>query len=207
MGQTYSLVSAVQDEEQERLYGLLDSVKAPKIWLEFDTIDDCSTSGSATVTKYPTEQGTYATDYKYKNPDTVRMTGVISAGGATGLTSVLTRMGTLDRQTAIENIRTNLKELTQKMILLNIQTRNAGRRDNMTMTSYEINENYDNYGSMEVTMNFQEVPQFDGSGKIVRNKSDSPTQENGITMTQAITIGAGILVAGSALSGNIAALS
>ena len=186
MGQTYSLVGTVSRD----------------ILLEFDTIDECATGGSATVTKYPTERGTYATDYKYKNPDTVRMVGIISSGGVTGYTSVLRRLGTWDRQTAIETIRTNLKELTQNMTLLNIQTRNAGRRDNMTMTAYEINETYDNYGSMEITMQFQEVPQFNGAGKLVRNASDSPTQETGITMTQAVAIGAGILVAGSVIAAN-----
>ena len=72
----------------------------------------------------------------------------------------------------------------------------------MTMTAYEINETYDNYGSMEITMQFQEVPQFNGAGKLVRNASDSPTQETGITMTQAVAIGAGILVAGSVIAAN-----
>lgn len=184
MGQTYSLVG----------------VDPQDILLEFDIIDECVTGGSATVTKYPTEKGTYVTDYKYKNPDTVRMVGIISSGGATGYTSVLKRLGTWDRQTTIEMIREKLKDLTRDMTLLNIQTRNAGRRDNMTMTSYEINETYDNYGSMEVTMQFQEVPQFNGSGKVVRNASDSPTQDNGITMTQAAAIGAGILVAGAVVA-------
>lgn len=206
MRQTYSLVSSNEEEDQLQLYGLLGSKKGRKIWLEFDTIDECATGGSSTVTKYPTERGVLKTDYKYRNPDTVRMTGIISSGGATGLSSILSRMNSWDRQTAIESIRTNLDTLVSGIILLDIQTRNAGRRDNMTLTAYEINETYDNFGSMEVTMQFQEVRQFNNKGKVVRKASDSDTQESGITMTQVAAIGAGILVAGSVIAANKAAL-
>lgn len=191
MGQTYSLVG----------------VEPQEILLEFDTIDECTTGGSATVTKYPTEKGTYVTDYKYKNPDTVRMVGIISSGGMTGYTSVLSRLGTWDRQTAVEMIREKLKDLTRNMTLLNIQTRNAGRRDNMTLTSYEVNETYDNFGSMEVTMNFTEVQRFGASGAVVRNASDTATQESGITMTQAVMLGVSAITVGSSIiRGNAAAL-
>lgn len=191
MGQTYSLVGVLQGN----------------ILLEFDTIDECTTGGSSTVTKYPTEMGTNVTEYKYKNPDTVRMTGVISSGGATGYTSVLSRLGSWDRQTAIEAIRNNLRNLVTNMTLVNIQTRNAGRRDNMTLTSYEINETYDNFGSMEVTMNFTEVQRFGASGAVVRNASDTATQESGITMTQAVMLGVSAISVGSSIiRGNAAAL-
>ena len=187
MGQTYSLVGTVKGD----------------ILLEFDMIDECVTTGSSTVTKYPTEKGTNITEYKYKNPDTVRMTGVISSGGATGYTSILSRLGSWDRQTAIETIRNNLRDLVRDMTLLNIQTRNAGRRDNMTLTSYEINETYDNFGSMEITMNFTEVQRFGTSGAVIRNASDSATQDSGITMTQTVmAIGAGALIVGSAIALN-----
>ena len=191
MGQTYSLVGVLQGN----------------ILLEFDTIDECTTGGSSTVTKYPTEMGTNVTEYKYKNPDTVRMTGVISSGGATGYTSVLSRLGSWDRQTAIEAIRSNLRNLVTNMTLVNIQTRNAGRRDNMTLTSYEVNETYDNFGSMEVTMNFTEVQRFGASGAVVRNASDTATQESGITMTQAVMLGVSAITVGSSIiRGNAAAL-
>lgn len=191
MGQTYSLVGVLQGN----------------ILLEFDTIDECTTGGSSTVTKYPTEMGTNVTEYKYKNPDTVRMTGVISSGGATGYTSVLSRLGSWDRQTAIEAIRSNLRNLVTNMTLVNIQTRNAGRRDNMTLTSYEVNETYDNFGSMEVTMNFTEVQRFGASGVVVRNASDTATQESGITMTQAVMLGVSAISVGSSIiRGNAAAL-
>lgn len=190
---------------QDRSYSIV-GVKSGRIELEFDTIDECTTSGSATVTKYPTENGILVTDYKYKNPDTVTMVGIVSEGGLTGFSSIYRIMGKWDRKSAIEAIRTNLDTLVGNMTLLNIQTRNAGRRTNMTLTAYEINETYDTFGTMQVTMQFQQVPQFDGTGAVARNASDTDTTDTGIMNTQSIlAIGAGALAVGGIVSGNIAA--
>jgi hypothetical protein len=181
-------------------------VKSGRIELEFDTIDECTTGGSATVTKYPTENGILATDYKYKNPDTVTMVGIVSEGGLTGFSSIYRIMGKWDRKSAIEAIRKNLDTLVGNMTLLNIQTRNAGRRTNMTLTAYEINETYDTFGTMQVTMQFQQVPQFNKNGTVARNASDLNTTDTGIMNTQSLlAIGAGALAAGGIVSGNIAA--
>lgn len=181
-------------------------VKSGRIELEFDTIDECTTSGSATVTKYPTENGIQVTDYKYKNPDTVTMVGIVSEGGLTGFSSIYRIMGKWDRKSAIEAIRTNLDMLVSNMTLLNIQTRNAGRRTNMTLTAYEINETYDTFGTMQVTMQFQQVPQFNKVGTVARNAADLNTTDTGIMNTQSIlAIGAGVLAAGGLVAGNIAA--
>lgn len=181
-------------------------VKSGRIELEFDTIDECTTSGSATVTKYPTENGIQVTDYKYKNPDTVTMVGIVSEGGLTGFSSIYRIMGKWDRKSAIEAIRTNLDMLVSNMTLLNIQTRNAGRRTNMTLTAYEINETYDTFGTMQVTMQFQQVPQFNKVGTVARNAADLNTTDTGIMNTRSIlAIGAGVLAAGGLVAGNIAA--
>lgn len=181
-------------------------VKSGRVELEFDTIDECTTSGSATVTKYPTENGIQVTDYKYKNPDTVTMVGIVSEGGLTGFSSIYRIMGKWDRKSAIEAIRTNLDMLVSNMTLLSIQTRNAGRRTNMTLTAYEINETYDTFGTMQVTMQFQQVPQFDGTGTVARKASDLNTTDTGIMNTQSIlALGAGVLAAGELVAGNIAA--
>ena len=180
-------------------------VKSGRIELEFDTIDECTTSGSATVTKYPTENGIQVTDYKYKNPDTISMVGIVSEGGLTGFSSIYRIMGKWDRKSAIEAIRTNLDMLVSNMTLLKIQTRNAGRRTNMTLTAYEINETYDTFGTMQVTMQFQQVPQFNKDGTVARNASDLNTTDTGIMNTQSIlAIGAGVLAAGGLVTGNIA---
>lgn len=181
-------------------------VKSGRIELEFDTIDECTTGGSATVTKYPTENGIQVTDYKYKNPDTVTMVGIVSEGGLTGVSSIYRIMGKWDRKSAIEAIRTNLDMLVSNMTLLNIQTRNAGRRTNMTLTAYEINETYDTFGTMQVTMQFQQVPQFNKNGTVARDPADLNTTDTGIMNTQSmLAIGAGALAAGGIVAGNIAA--
>ena len=190
---------------QDRSYSIVGA-KSGRIELEFDTIDECTTSGSATVTKYPTENGIQVTDYKYKNPDTVTMVGIIADSGITGLSTLYRIMGKWDRKSAVEAIRTNLDMLVSNMTLLKIQTRNAGRRTNMTLTAYEINETYDTFGTMQVTMQFQQVPQFDGTGAVARNASDADTTDTGIMNTQSmLALGAGLLAAGELVSGNIAA--
>ena len=190
LGEAYSIVGA----------------KSGRIELEFDTIDECTTGGSATVTKYPTENGIQVTDYKYKNPDTVTMVGIVSEGGLTGFSSIYRIMGKWDRKSAIEAIRTNLDTLVSNMTLLNIQTRNAGRRTNMTLTACELNETYDTFGTMQVPMQSQQVPQFNKGGTVARNASDLNTTDTGIMNTQSLlAIGAGALAAGGIVAGNIAA--
>lgn len=175
--------SNIWDKLVNATYGIVGS-GTDKVWLEFDTIDECTTTGSSTTTKYPTEYGLQVTDYKYKNPDTVTMVGVISEGGLLGVNSLYSRMGSWDKNTALETIRSNLKELVNKMTLVDIQTRNAGLRKSMTLTSYTINENYDTYGLLEVQMTFQEVIQFTQQGEIVRNVADSKTVNAGVAETR-----------------------
>ncbi len=165
--QTYSIVGATDS----------------KLWLEFDTIDECTTAGRASVTQYPTEVGTKGVDYKYSEPDTVTMTGLMSEGGVLALSSIYPRMGTFDKKSAIEKIRNNLNVLKSEMTLVNIQTRNAGLRTNLTLVNYEIDETYDTYGVMSVSMTFQQVPQFPKLGENVTKASDASTKDGGVTMT------------------------
>lgn len=167
----------------ESTYGIV-GMDDNKVWLEFESIDECTTNGSSTATKYPTEYGVQITDYKYKNPDTVTMVGVISEGGLLSVNSMFSRMGTWDKTSALEQIRNNLATLVRQMTLVNIQTRNAGLRKFMTLTSYTINESYDTYGLMEVQMTFQEVPQFTIKGERVLNVADTATKNAGVCETQ-----------------------
>lgn len=165
--QTYSIVGAVDS----------------KLWLEFDTIDECTSTGRASVTQYPTEVGIKGVDYKYSEPDSVTMTGLMSEGGVLSVSSIFPRMGTWDKKSAIEKIRNNLNKLKSDMTLINIQTRNAGLRTNLTLTMYEIDETYDTYGTMSVSMTFQQVPQFQKLAENVTNPSDQSTKDGGVTMT------------------------
>lgn len=169
---TYSLVGATDD----------------KVWLEFQSIDECSMTGNATVTKYPTEMGIQKTDYKYSTPDSVTIVGIVQRSGGRGsipeINSLNPIMGTFDRATAVERIRNNLRTLKRNMILLNVKTRNGGLWTNMTLTDYTIDETADNFGLFQVTMQLQEVPQFNEQGEQVRNPADSSTKSSGITMTR-----------------------
>lgn len=164
-------------------YGIV-GWKAGELLLEFDTIEECTTAGRASVTQYPTEYGDKAIDYKYSEPDTVTMTGILSEGGALGVNSIWWRMGTWDRKSAIKQVRETLQTLKSNMTLVNILTRNAGLRTRLTLVNYEIDETYDTYGTMSVSMTFQEVPLFNQKGEFVKSPSDSKTQNGGITMTQ-----------------------
>lgn len=157
-----------------------------KILLEFDTIDECNTSGRASVTQYPTEYNTKDVDYKYSEPDTVAMTGILSEGGVVARSSIIPRLGTFDKKSQIEKTRDRLRQLKRDMTLVNIQTRNAGLRTSLTLTGYEINETYDTYGTMSVSMTFQEVPQFNKQGEFVDNPADKSTQNGGIVQTRQI---------------------
>jgi len=155
-----------------------------QLWLEFDTIDECTTTGRASVTQYPTEVGTIGVDYKYSQPDSVTMTGLISEGGFLARSSIFPRMGTFDKKSAIEKIREKLKTLKSNITLVDIQTRNAGLRTNLTLINYEIEESYDTYGIMSVSMTFQEVLKFDTDGQTVAKVSDKKTENGGVTMTE-----------------------
>ncbi len=181
--QTYSIVSASDVTNNESPW---DKFTGVNILLEFDTIEECSTTGRSTTTQYPTESGFKVTDYKYHNPDVISMRGILSEGGILGLTSVLPRLGTWDRKSAIETVRKRLDELCSNMTLVDIQTRNAGLRKNLTLTTYEINEDYDTYGLMAVDMTFQQVLLFNRSGQFTARASDQKTQQGGIAQTQVL---------------------
>lgn len=158
--------------------------------LDFDVITECTTSGSAVATKYPTEYGQSATNYKYASPDTVAMTGIISLGGAFnagfGINgNVITDAA--DRKTLVENIRRQCKELVSTLSLLTVQTRNSGLWENMTLIQYTIDETVDNFSQLVVQMDFQQVPQFTTGGKFVSNPADEQTINLGQTLTQIFT--------------------
>lgn len=168
---------------QGSTYAVVGQDEKKKLWLEFQTIDEASMTGNATVTKYPTEMGTHKTDYKYNTPDSVTLVGVIARGGMGAGPDPRFIMNTPFRDNAIRQIRENLKILKRSMILVTVKTRNGGLWTNMTLTDYTIDETADNFGLFQVTMQLQEVPQFNKDGELVRNVSDKNTNSAGITLT------------------------
>lgn len=150
------------------------------VLLEFDTIESLSITASASATKFPLEDGFYGTDYKYRNPDTIKMLGIISSGGILGVNSVFKKMGTLDRAIAIAKIKDTLNSLLNNLSLVNISTRNSGLFKNQTLIGFTINETFDNFGCLEVQMQFQEVCIFESIYKTPANPAYSETIDSGI---------------------------
>ena len=163
--------------------------KANKPVLEFDMIDECNVTASATATQYPTEYGQNVTDYKYASPDKVTLVGTIAIGGV--LNAGFGPYGNVftdsaDRKTMVENIRSQCARLTSNMTLVGIQTRNSGFWGDMTMLSYEIDETVDNFNQLVVRMDFQRIMRFTSGGRRVANVADSPTQQSGFVQTQRV---------------------
>lgn len=165
-----------------------EEIGESKIVLEFDTIDECTMTASATTTQYPTEYGTSATDYKYAQPSMVSMRGLISRGGIFGSGTVIEfaiNKGKL-KTSIIESLRDNLKKLKNEMILVDINTRNGGLWESMTLIDYTITENPDNFSLFEVDMQFQQVLRKDLQNEKAGKVSDTNTKQGGIAQTQTV---------------------
>lgn len=170
-------------------YGI-KSANSDKVWLEFDTIDECQFHGSATVTKYPLENNTYYTDYKYSNPDDLMLKGAISVNSLIRFGDAEYNLdGITNKTSLVELIRNQCSELCRNMILLDIQTRNSGLRKNFTMNYFVINETPGNYNMLEVDMSFTEVLLLTAEGTMLRNVADSNMQKAGIVETRDVNLG------------------
>lgn len=165
--------------------------KDNKIWLQFDAIDECRVHGSATTTKNPTESGFNQTDYKYFNPADISLKGVVSRNGIVGLGFLEQSysLGGINKASLIENIRSQCDILTANMILLDIQTRNSGKRNNYTMVDYTIQETPENYNLLEVDMAFDQVLTYGSDGVVNRKASDTNTVSIGIVESLSQNLG------------------
>ena len=181
-----SFLSDIWDYITNSTYSIYSENSAgdKKIWLEFDSIEECSFRGSSTVTRYPAEIGINITDYKYVNPDQAQIKGVITRNGTLGIGNLIhyTLYGK-DKKSAIEQIRNECDKLVRTMQLVTIQTRNSGLRKNFTLSAYEIEETPDNYNLLEVDMTFDEVLLFGENGQLTREIADTDTQKCGIVQT------------------------
>lgn len=170
-------------------YGI-KSANSDKVWLEFDTIDECQFHGSATVAKYPLENNTYYTDYKYSSPDDLMLKGAISVNSLIRFGDAEYNLdGITNKTSLVELIRNQCSELCRNMILLDIQTRNSGLRRNFTMNDFVINETPGNYNMLEVDMSFTEVLLLTAEGTMLRNVADSNMQKAGIVETRDVNLG------------------
>ncbi len=134
------------------VWHISDAHPTGELIMSFDSIQRVDFKASSTLTNYPIEQGTAVTDYKYNNPDTLSLTGIVSR---TGLYHGV-GLGVVDSDTAIDKIRQSLDTYLKGIYRLKIQTKN-GVYDWFTLQSYDISENYENYGLFEVDMSFQQI--------------------------------------------------
>lgn len=187
-----NFLSSITDKLANSTYSIYgtDEKGDRKIYLEFDSILECSYNGSSTVTQYPAESGINITDYKYSNPDQITLKGIISKNGTVGLGALGINYSIFgqDKVSLIETTRQQLNELCRQMKRVNIQTRNSGLRTSFTLSSFEITETPDNYNLLEADMTFDEVLLFGTDGKLNRSASDEDTQDGGIVQTLATDI-------------------
>lgn len=125
--------------------------------LTFDTIEEFNLTASSTVTSYGIESGVKIADYKYTNPITINVKGIVSRSGITGGGSGTPNpIGTSKKQ-IIAEMEDKLEELRSNLVLVNIRGRTGRVRKNYTLKQYSINETADNYYLFSVDMSFEEV--------------------------------------------------
>lgn len=129
--------------------------------LELDSVEYVNFRSTSTVTSYPVETGINVTDYKYMQPDVIEMKGYIKrssllgTGVQVGASLIADKLG-IELKGGIEKLRDNLKYYKSNMSKLNISTKTQIYK-NFTLEAFEIPENFDNYGLLEVTMTFKQI--------------------------------------------------
>lgn len=123
-----------------------------RVALQFDVIEETNFRGSSTVTSYPREDGVMVTDYKYQNPGVLQVNGILTRKSAVGNLLSLALSGSTNIRKMVES----LEHYKRGMYALNIQTKTA-LYQNYTLESYEIPEDYDSYGVLNVSMTFKQL--------------------------------------------------
>lgn len=135
----------------------------------FDMIEECEFKASTTVVTYPTERGIKATDYKYDNPDTIKLKCFVRKRE--------------DNKQQRDRILTQLEHYKSGIYAVDIQTK-AGLRSYYTIAGYTIPENIDNYSLLEVDLDCQQIIDF--SQEQPRDDSDMDTVSTGISQAQMV---------------------
>lgn len=130
--------------------------------LVLDSVEYVNFRSTSTVTSYPVETGINVTDYKYMQPDVIEMKGYIKRSSLTGslvqdgVSAIASKMFDVEVRGGIDKLRDNLKYYKSNMSKLNISTKTQIYK-NFTLEAFEIPENFDNYGLLEVTMTFKQI--------------------------------------------------
>lgn len=158
----------------------------------FDTITEAEVRGSANVVGYPIEKGYTVTDYKFQNPNTIHIVGVMERNSIVGnlarraTNKVLSALGYSEFADPISKLVQDLEYYKSGIYPLNIQTK-SGLYKNYTLTDYTIPESFDNYGLLEVEMVFQQILT---TSDVRAKQSDQDTIEGGLAkVTKKLTGG------------------
>ena len=142
-----------------------------EVILAFDMIEECEFKASTTVVTYPTERGVRATDYKYDNPDVIKLKCFVRKRE--------------DNKQQRDKILTQLDYYKGGLYAIDVQTK-AALRTNYTISGYTIPENLDNYSLLEVDLECQQIIDF--SQEQPRDSSDMDTVSTGMSQTQAVEV-------------------
>lgn len=164
-------LSSIWDEISQAVYFVRD-ITQNKIVLKMDVVDEVVFRATSNVTQYPTESGINITDYKYDNPSVLTIRGVVHRNTILGAAV----LSLLDKETAVKKLTAELEYYKHNLYLLEIKTK-AGLRTGYTLQDYEIPENFDNFGLMEIEMTFK---QFVRAGQKSVIPSDKDTVQCGI---------------------------
>ena len=163
-----------------------------KVVFTFDTITEAEVRGSSNVVGYPIEKGYTVTDYKYQNPSTIHIVGVMERSSIVGnlarraTNKVLSKLGYKEYADPISKLVQDLEYYKSGLYPLNIQTK-SGLYKKYTLTDYTIPENFDNYGLLEVEMTFQQIMTTDDARP---TSSNQDTIEGGLAkVTKKLTGG------------------
>lgn len=122
-----------------------------------------TTTLTAQAPKYPTELGFNQTEFKFKDPTTIKITGIISRKG-TGLAGANFSISSLALKNPLQSksslIKGTLKDidyLIANNVLCEVWALNGGKRSYMTMTGASMPDDLMHNGLFEVDLSFVEV--------------------------------------------------
>ena len=129
------IINANNSTISESTVYIITDHESNDIILAFDMIEECEFKASTTVVTYPTERGVRATDYKYDNPDVIKLKCFVRKRE--------------DNKQQRDKILTQLEHYKSGLYAVDVQTK-AGLRPFYTISGYTIPENLDNYSLLEV---------------------------------------------------------
>lgn len=120
-------------------------------------VSSTSISKSATMTEYPTQEGTQFSDYKYRDLITLSLTiNVTSYVSTFNPYEIINQNNTqVQRKLSIDDLKELITNWYESNTFLNIRTR-EDEFYNYQLTSISFNED-DNYGAWQPTLTFKET--------------------------------------------------